>query len=88
MDSPLRCPHCGKVDWSRAPRARQIFGFVRASHTDVTSRQVADRFGLSIANASNFLARLSALGFITRGEWPEPNPTGGVYHTYRAILEP
>jgi predicted transcriptional regulator len=76
------CPHCGKADWSRAPRMRAVLVFLRGRR-GVTARDVVDAFGVSIANASNYLNRLVRLGLARRSE-AEPNPGGGLFHIYHA----
>lgn len=51
----------------------------------LTSRDVADRLGLKIANASNKLKALHAAGYLRRSE--ETDPTGGVVYVYSCDLE-
>jgi predicted transcriptional regulator len=76
----LVCPHCGKADWSKSPRARAVLLYTR-KRGDATSREVSDQFGVSIANASNILNSLAGLGLLRRGE-SRPNPNGGVFYVY------
>ena len=78
----LVCPHCGKADWSVAPRARAILLYMR-NRGDTAAREVADQFGVSIANASNVLNRLAGMGLARRSE-ALPNPNGGTYYLYTA----
>lgn len=81
----LRCPHCRQIDWSRAPRLKQVFDFVCSLPTSGrTSSDVAERFGLSIANASNQLNRLVQMGLVRRGA-AQPHPAGGVFHFYYMV---
>jgi hypothetical protein len=56
-----QCPHCGQIDWSRAPSLQDTLTFVRGRR-ETTARQVADRFKVSISNASGRLDKLLRLG--------------------------
>jgi predicted transcriptional regulator len=82
--SPV-CPHCGAIIWEAVPDLRRVRDFVTRRRS-VTSRDVADAFGWSIANASNKLARLVRLGVVLRGG-PMPVPAGGREYVFTLLPE-
>ena len=77
----LRCPHCGEIDWSRAPEMFITLQFVERRH-EMTSRDIADTLGLSIANASNRMRALEEMEFVTRTT--RVMPTGGTEGVFSA----
>ena len=51
------CAECGAVLWDFAPRLRKIADYIQ-SRSGTTSADLAKRFGVSIANASNAIKTL------------------------------
>ena len=57
------CPECGAILWEFSPRLREIANYIQ-SRTGTTSADVAARFGISIANASNAIKTLEDNDFV------------------------
>ena len=83
MIRALGCPHCGKIDWSRAPRLCGVLEYLEL-RGEITSREVADHFRIKIANAANQMAMLQRLGLATKVR-TEPGSAGGIEHFYRPV---
>lgn len=83
MSTRLTCKHCGFIDWDYAPRLLQIKQLLER-RGPMTSPEVAEAVGISIANAVNLLMRLIGLGLACR-DGGSPNPNGGVTRTYRTV---
>lgn len=77
----MRCPHCGEIDWTRAPELRDTLRYAIERRVDFTARDIAQHFGLSISNASNRCRTLADLEF-TVGE-RRGNREGGIHYVYR-----
>lgn len=77
------CPHCKK--WDLSPRESKQIAQLQMM-TPVTSRQVAERFGLVINNASNRLRKWEGAGFLSREEVTDPS--GGIMHVYSIPKRP
>ena len=58
-----RCPECDAVLWEFSPRLRDVHSYIK-SRKEVTSVQLAKRFGISISNASNAVRTLEDNGLV------------------------
>lgn len=62
---PLRCPGCGLVHWSAAPKLREAFDAMTAAGR-ITPSDLAEKIGGSANGANNLLARLVREGLAVR----------------------
>ena len=76
-----RCPHCDRILWDRAPRLREIADFLKKARKEMRSTDIAKRFGLNIANASNAVRALEDSGLVRVRR--EPHPQGGAVKVIR-----
>ena len=84
----LHCPHCGEIDWSRAPRLRHAFEFVRSLPSPAFhARQYREASGLSPQSVTNAMRDLERLGLIAR-TGTDCNPTGGVEIAWVRLAAP
>ena len=74
------CPHCGKVDWRRAPELAKTLAFIR-NHGATVNSDIVRAFRVSPQNASNRLRSLEAMGRIVRLR-SEATGHGGVQIVY------
>ena len=86
--SLLGCPHCGKVDWRKAPELAKTLAFIR-NHGATVNSDLVRSFRISSQNASNRLRSLEAMGRIVRLR-SEATKHGGiqiVYNTAQPFTE-
>ena len=84
MGHSLRCPHCGEIDWERAPELRQTLTFIQ-KRGETVNQDVRRAFRLSPSNASNRLAMLERLNLIVRVR-TEGVKRGGLQAVYLPII--
>lgn len=83
MSKPrMRCPHCGKVDWTRAPELHDTMAFIASRKAETTSSDIVRRFGVSIQSASNRIRTLSDFEFIAVRR--TKHPSGGIQQLVQA----
>jgi hypothetical protein len=74
----LRCPHCGRIDWSRIPQLRQTLWWITRQKRPVTSHEVAEAMHVTLDVASHRVsvlarARLLHVALITHKARPDKN---------------
>jgi predicted ArsR family transcriptional regulator len=58
-----RCPHCGKIDWRRAPELERVFNAVKP-RGHFTAAWIADQLDIGIIQACNRLRELKRMGLV------------------------
>lgn len=76
---PLKCPHCGAIDWSRTPRLKQTLDVIGRAE-GATAREIADTLGHNLNTVTNRLAKLKDWGLVQSKELGDYAQSGGGYY--------